>query len=305
MAIPTHLEIMVPLLRYLSNGTPRSVREAIEAMAQEMRISQEEREELLPSKTQARFDNRVHWAASYMKQAGLLVSARRGYWQISDEGLAVLHRGTQSIDRDFLLQYPSFRAFALPSREQSNHVENAPIEIAEKTPEELIEESHKELNRQLAADLLELVQSLSPQFFEQLVVNLLLAMGYGSSLGYGQRIGQTGDGGIDGYIQEDKLGLETIYIQAKRWATGHNVGRQEIQGFVGSLASAGADKGVFITTSNFSQQARDYAKALNQYKVILIDGVRLTNLMIEHNVGVTTQKTYLLKRVDGDYFYEE
>lgn len=296
---------MIPLLNYVRDGRAYPVRQVIEAMAQELQISPEDRVELLPSKKQARFDNRVHWAASYMKQAGLMASSRRGLWEISEEGRRVLQSGIKSIDRDFLLQYPSFRNFATATRTTSDDRHDTYPVANDKTPEELIELSHNELNQQLATDLLELIQGLNPQFFEQLVVDLLLAMGYGSSLGYGQRIGQTGDGGIDGYIQEDKLGLETIYIQAKRWGSGHVVGRPDIQAFVGSLASAGADKGVFLTTSTFSQHAREYARALNQYKVILIDGVTLTALMIEHNVGVATQKTYLIKRIDSDYFRED
>lgn len=302
MAIPQYSEMMLPLLQFMGDGQEHHINEAVEPVADYFGLTQDERELLRPNHTQPMIRYRLAWANTYLKKAGLLFSTRRGYIQITERGLAVLESNPKTINKNYLMQFPSFVEFVNPSKvDDSDNIDET--DSSENTPEEIIDSNYRRIVNELVDQLLETVLSASPAFFEQLVVDLLLAMGYGSVLqDAGQAIGQTNDGGIDGYIQEDQLGLDTIYIQAKRWAIGNTVGRPSIQGFVGSLMGEGATKGVFITTSSFSKGAIEYAYNIQNVRVILIDGQQLARLMIEHNVGVSVEKTYTIKQIDENYF---
>lgn len=305
MGIPAYSDLMLPLLQFAGDGREHHISEAFDPIADYLGLSYEERNELLPNANQSIFNYRVHWANTYLKKAGLLRSVSRGVFQITERGVKVLEMNPPAIDRNFLLKYPEFAEFATPSSRSSKGeiVSEPAYSDSEQTPKELIHSVYQGLREELAEDLLEIILASSPAFFEKLVVDLLLAMGYGGSLeNAGKTIGRSGDGGLDGYIQEDKLGLDTIYIQAKRWATDHVVGRPALQAFVGSLIGAGATKGVFITTSRFSKEASEYARTMQNLKVILLDGQQLTQLMIEHDVGVGIEATYIVKKVDRDYF---
>jgi restriction system protein len=292
---------MLPLLQFTADGREHSIREAREAIAQKLRLSAEDKAVLLPSGRQHTFDNRVAWAKIYLQRAGLLVSPRRGFFSISDEGRAVLKRPPERIDIRFLRQYPGFIEFTSGEKSTSSEPQERPTES--ETPEESLERASQRLREDLISEMLKRVKTASPQFFERLVVNLLVKMGYGGSLQQaGRAIGRSGDEGIDGVINEDRLGLDTIHIQAKKWDG--SVGRPEIQKFVGALQGKQADKGVFITTGNFTSDAIDYVSRIPA-KVVLIDGQQLSSLMIEHNLGVTIVNSYEVKRLDEDYFTEE
>lgn len=301
MAIPDYQTIMLPLLKFAGDEKEHSTRESIEYLANEYKLSDEERNELLPSGTARLFDNRVGWASTYMRKAGLIESENRGYFNITERGKHVLSQNPQGINVKFLEQFPEFIEFR---QRKKNKGEKQKVEfpVTTGTPEETLEEAYQKLQAGLASDLLQNIKECSPSFFERLVVDLLVKMGYGGSRKEaGQAVGRSGDGGIDGIIKEDKLGLDIIYIQAKRWEA--TVGRPEIQKFAGALQGQRARKGVFITTSNFSKDALDYVKYLDT-KIILIDGERIAELMIDHNVGVSSVASYELKKIDTDYFLE-
>jgi restriction system protein len=266
---------------------------------------------LIPSGTQRLLDNRVGWAKSYLVKAELLDAPRRGVFLITDRGREAL-KSNESIDNRYLRHFPEFLEFVGGRSEDETSVEGTgkttqidePSATPERTPEELIESGYRQLENALASELLGLVQAAEPVFFERLVVDLLVKMGYGGSLGdAGSAIGKTGDHGIDGIIKEDRLGLDVIYLQAKRWTSG-TIGRPEIQQFAGALQGQRARKGVFITTSKFTSEARQYATSIDT-RIVLIDGTELAKLMIAHGVGVTTAITYELKKVDSDYFSED
>lgn len=304
MSVPKYNELMLPLLQYASDGEEHHVRNASEAIAEHLQLTEDQVNELLENGRDTRFYYRVRWAKTYLTKACLIERTGRGTFRITQRGFDVLATNPTEITEEILYQFPEFVEFKTPN----TIIASTPSSITttaldeQETPEEQIETTYKQLRKGLIDDLLETVISVSPAFFERVVVDLLLAMGYGGALGSGETIGRSGDGGVDGIIREDKLGLDSIYIQAKRYAPGNGVGRPEIQGFVGSLMGLGANKGVFITTSYFSQQAIQYAQSLQNLKVILIDGDELANLMIEHNVGVSVQKTYVIKQVDENYF---
>lgn len=304
MAIPDFQSVMLPLLNFAADQQEHSLQDAVEALATVFDLTSEEREELLPSGKQARFDNRVAWARSYFKQSGLVENTRRGYFRISQRGLDLHKTNPKKINIKLLEQYPEFIEFR-NVRKDINEVQPVIIDEQEKqTPEEQLENAYKTLSDGLASEIIQLVKSCSPSFFERLVVELLLAMGYGGTrVGAGRAIGQSGDGGIDGIIDEDRLGLDSIYIQAKRWEG--VVGRPEIQKFVGALSGQRATKGVFITTSDFTREALDFVKNNNHYKVVLINGFTLAKFMIENNVGVSVATTYQVKKIDTDYFVYE
>jgi len=304
MAIPQYSEMMLPLLQLMGDGQEHHVKEAIEPIAEYFNLTKDEQELLLKDSNQPLVYYRIHWANTYLKKALLLESTRRGYIRITKRGMAVLNENLSKLDSNYLMRFPEFVEFRSPNRSDNGiNNDNSEGEESELAPKELIDSSYRSILNDLVDQLLETVLGASPSFFEQLVVDLLLAMGYGSALqDAGQAIGQTNDGGIDGYIQEDQLGLDTIYIQAKRWAIGNTVGRPSIQGFVGSLMGEGATKGVFITTSSFSKGAIEYANNMQNVRVILIDGQQLAKLMIEHNVGVSVEKTYTIKQIDENYF---
>jgi restriction system protein len=292
---------MLPLLRFAADGEEHSLSEARDALANQFQLTEADRQELLPSGHQSKFANRVAWAKVYLQQAALLASPRRGYFQISPRGAEVLHSPPARIDIKFLEQFPEFRAFRAPSAEHTPPGQLAPAHEPE-TPEETLEDSYAKIKVGLASELLTRVKAASPQFFERLVVELLVKMGYGGSRSdAGQAIGRAGDEGIDGVISQDHLGLDVVYLQAKRWDS--TVGRPEIQKFVGALHGKRANKGVFITTGPFSSDAIAYVTQIDP-KVVLIDGRKLAELMIDFGIGVTTLTTYYMRRVDSDYFDE-
>lgn len=301
MPIPDYQSIMLPLLKFAADKEEHALRETIDALGEQFSLSTEERKELLPSGRQSTFDNRVGWARTYLKKAGCLTSTRRGYYRISDRGLALLAEKPDAITAKSLRRFPEFEEFQSESK-QSTPATDIEDEGAS-TPEETVEQAVQQLNHSLADELLQTIKECSPSFFENLVVDLLLAMGYGGTRkDAGQTLGKSGDGGIDGIIKEDRLGLDIIYIQAKRWA--NPVGRPEIQKFAGALQGMRARKGVFITTSGFTSEAKDYVSLIDS-KIILIDGQKLASFMIEHDVGVSPAVTYSIKRIDMDYFVDD
>jgi restriction system protein len=304
MAIPDYQNLMLPLLRLASDGREHRFRDAVEQLASEFRISDTERAELLPSGTAPLFDNRVGWARTYLKQAGLLRSPKRGIFQITDVGRALLAENPRRIDIALLDRYEAFREFRNRRRDKSeSETESKPPQedaAADQTPEDALAAAYQQLRANLEGELLDQIKAASAAFFERLVIDLLVAMGYGGSRqDAGRAIGRSGDEGIDGIIKEDKLGLDGIYVQAKRWEG--TVGRPEIQKFAGALQGQRANKGVFITTSTFSREAQQYANSINS-KIILVDGERLASLMVDYNVGVASLGVYELKSVDSDYF---
>ncbi|MEW5993545.1 MAG: restriction endonuclease [Candidatus Zixiibacteriota bacterium] len=301
MAVPDYESVMLPLLQLAGDKQTHRISEVIERLAKEFNLSTDDRKDLLPSGLQNKFDNRVSWARTYMKKAGLLCQPERGTIQITERGLQVLESRPKQINRQYLNKFPEFLEFQRPGKKPIT-VSDEPVGT-EKTPEELLEESYSELYEGIASELLEKVKSGSPQFFETLVIDLLVKMGYGGSRkDAGEAIGRSKDGGIDGIIKEDKLGMDVIYIQAKRWE--NTVGRPVVQAFAGSLEGMRAKKGVLITTSQFSADAIEYVERIEK-KIVLIDGDMLAKLMIDHNVGVSTVSTYEIKKIDFDYFEED
>jgi restriction system protein len=307
MAIPDYQSLMLPLLKHAAQGETR-VPDVAERIADELGLTREEREEMLPSARQRLLHNRIHWAKFYMSKAGLLDQPRRGHFVASREGRLLLATNPEKITVETLKQYPSFLDFY---RGDNTRAESAPPRAEESatvdrvTPEEQIETAHSALQSALRQDLIQRILQNSPSFFENVIIDLLLAMGYGGSLrSAAAQLGRSGDGGVDGIINEDRLGLDRVYIQAKRYAPDNSVGRSDVQAFVGSLVGLGANKGVFVTTSSFSNQAQEFVRHLSQ-RVILIDGSRLTELMIEHNVGVRVSRAIEFKRLDEDYFADD
>lgn len=302
MPIPDFQSIMLPLLKFAGDGQEHSLRETIEALASEFNLTEEERSELLPSGQQTIFDNRVGWARTYLKKAGILETTRRGYYQITERGQETLRQNPSEIDTAFLSQFPEFVEFFTRTRIGSDEAEDERGNETQ-TPEEAIETAYQKLRQELAIEILQMIKDRPPAFFERLVIDLLVKMGYGGTRkDAGEAIGRSGDGGIDGIIKEDRLGLDVVYVQAKRWES--VVGRPEIQKFAGALQGQRARKGIFITTSTFSQDALDYVARIDS-KIVLIDGDRLAQLMIDYNVGVASVASYELKRIDSDYFTEE
>ena len=282
MAIPDYQSIMLPLMEMAADGGEYSLREAIENLAQYFSLSDEERQVMLPSGRQATFDNRVGWARTYLKKANLLQTTRRGYFQITAKGKSTLAERPNEINVKYLERFPEFLEFKNFKREPSNS-ENLPIQIQDKTPEENLETIVQGLNQDLASELLDNIKICSPSFFEALVIDVLVKMGYGGTRqDAGKIVGRSGDGGIDGTINEDRLGLDIIYVQAKRWE--NPVGRPEIQKFAGALQGFRARKGIFITSSSFTTEAKDFVARIDN-KIILIDGQNLAQYMIEFDVS--------------------
>lgn len=310
MSIPDYQTLMLPLLRLAADGSEHRFRDAVEQLAAEFQLSDQERATMLPSGTAPMFDNRVGWAKTYLKQAGLIDTTRRGYFRITLRGTELLGTNPDLIDASTLENYEEFRAFRSRRSEEKGGLQHdlpttlAPLSpaltVPEATPEELFSQAYQRLRSNLEAEVLEQVKAATPAFFERLVIDLLVAMGYGGSRrDAGKAVGRSGDGGIDGIIKEDKLGLDVIYVQAKRWEG--TVGRPEIQKFAGALQGQRANKGVFITTSGFSREAQEYAGIIPS-KIILIGGEQLAALMVDHNVGVSPVSRFEIKRVDSDYF---
>ena len=304
--IPDYQSLMLPLLRLVSDKREYKYRDLIEKLATEFQLTDDERREPLASGNQAIFDNRVGWAKTYLKKAGLIDAPKRATFVITELGLQTLKENPDRIDAKYLRKFPAFLEFVHAGKTESEgEGEAISQEITAQTPEENLDKAYQRIRKSLADELLAKVIDLSPAFFERLVIELLVKMGYGGSIkDAGKAIGKSGDEGIDGTIKEDRLGLDIIYVQAKRWKTGNVVGRPEIHKFVGALAGQGAKKGIFITTSSFTKEALDYAPK-NETKIVLIDGERLAQHMIDFNIGCTIQQIYELKKIDSDYFYEE
>lgn len=304
--IPDFQTCMLPFLKQLQDGQIHSMLEIQKNLAIEFNLTEDELKEMIPSKSTTRFRSNVGWAKTYMQKAGLLTTPQRANYKITEEGLRLLGSNPTKIDMRLLWKYPSYR-------EWQNHVNNddAPKDTTpiannkEQNPDIILENTYKRLRDILAQELLEKILAQTADFFEELVIKLLVAMGYGGSFNEaaGMVVGKTGDEGIDGIIKEDKLGLDNIYIQAKRWDNGC-VGRPEIQKFVGALAGKGANKGIFITTSYFSKEARDF-RPQNNIKIVLIDGKQLCQYMIDYNIGVSVSQTFEIKRIDNDFFESE
>jgi len=301
--IPKYEEIMLPLLKSLSDEKEHSLSETHDALAKEFKLTDDELRELLPSGQQPIFRNRLGWARTYLKKAGLLTSPKRAYFKISDTGLALLNENPTEITSKFLTRYDDFWEFQSIKKTKADKNIDPKIQLddaTDQTPEESLEYAYQKLHSALSKELLSIVKTCTPIFFEKLVIDLLITMGYGGSRKEaGKAMGKSGDGGIDGIINEDKLGLDVIYLQAKRWD--NPVPVKEIRDFTGALASKKAKKGIFITTSSFPKSVYEFVGQV-EYKIILIDGERLTNLMIEHSVGLSTVSTYHVTTIDSDYF---
>jgi restriction system protein len=313
MAVPDFQSLMLPFLEYVRDGKPHPIREIYSGIADQMGLSEAELTELLPSGHQSKYRNRLSWAGIYLRKAGLLQSPLRGVYQLTPRGEAVLNENHQKINIAVLNNFAEFKEFRQKQQTKKSEIsESNALALEEgsessesdaQTPEEMLEFGYQTLRDALAQEVLERVKQTSPLFFETLVVELLVKMGYGGSRqDAGKAVGRTGDGGIDGIIKEDKLGLDIIYVQAKRWSA--SVGRPDVQAFVGSLEGHRARKGVMITTSQFSSDAKHYVTQIGM-KIILIDGEQLSELMIDYGLGVTTVATYDVRRIDSDYFSEE
>lgn len=307
MAIPNYQVLMLPVLQDAALGETR-VPAAADRIAERLGLTEAEREEMLPSGKQRVLHNRLHWAKFYMARAGLIDSPARGRFVASAAGRAFLATTPISIDVETLKRYPAFADWYNKTDAETGIAEALATKAAaasDITPEEQIDAANAVLHSALKADLLQRIMAQTPSFFERVIVDLLVGMGYGGSHDQAAlRLGKSGDGGVDGVIDEDRLGLDRIYVQAKRYSSHVGVGRPEIQGFVGSLVGLGATKGVFVTTSTFSNPATAYVRHLTQ-RVILIDGERLADLLVEYGVGVRTSRNIAVKRIDEDFFTDE
>lgn len=311
--IPTYDQIMFPLLNLISDKNTWDIHDVYERLAEyfkndpRFKMTEEERNQMQPSGQQRVFENRVGWARTYLKKALLLDAPERGKIRITERGLELLAKGIDKIDKSLLARYPEFREFYVIDRFKKVSSEEIQNDTFQLSPDEQLQSAYEMLKDRLVDEIQQKLRNIAPRAFERLIIDVLLKMGYGANIDEaGKVLGQSGDGGIDGVIKQDTLGLDNIYLQAKRWNEAA-IGRPKIQEFVGALQGKGATKGVFITTSKFSQDAMNYAKSLSNLKVILIDGEELAQLMIRYNVGVTTIRTVEIKRIDNDYFdeYEE
>ena len=299
MPIPKYDEMYRAYLQCLADGRPHYFMEVKEKVAAAMNVTREEQRQMMTNRPVPLFDNRIGWTRTYLKKAGLIDSPARGCYVITQEGRAALANTDEPLDNAYLRRYPSFCEF-LESLERDG---KAGLQSdSNQTPQDALESAVSRINAALVDDVLSEVLKQSPAFFEHLIIKLLSAMGYGAVENSGVVTGHVGDEGIDGIVREDKLGFNLIYIQAKRWDRAQTVGRPEIQKFVGALAGQGASKGLFVTTARFSTEAEEYARKQHTTKVVLIDGKALARLMIEYNVGVSTEATYEVKRLDTDFF---
>lgn len=309
MAVPKYNEFFSPVLRALETGEIKHVSEIRKFALDYLNVSEEDRKAMLPSNTQRLVDNRVNWSITYLRKANLIERVARGKYKVTNTGLRVLHEKKDHVELKDLYQFDSFRQFINTdtlSEEKKDLSQPSVLEdLQEGTPQDNLNASMEQINKELSANLLSEIMERSPAFFEKMVVQLLLKMGYGSALEDGFVTGCSGDEGIDGIIREDKLGFSSIYIQAKRWAEDKAIGRPEIQKFVGALAGQGAQKGLFITTGTFTKEARSYVEKQLSTKVVLVDGEKLTKLMIEYNLGVSVETVYTIKKIDTDFFSEE
>jgi restriction system protein len=298
MAVPDFQTLMLPVLHVLADGAEYRIRDVSHTVIQWLNLNESDQKEMLPSGRQTRLSNRLAWARIYLERAGLFEKTERGMLRITQRGSDVLQDNPERITIRYLSQFPEFNQFRAASKEQTHITRDT-----EQTPEEVLEAGYQNLRRALASELLDRLKICSPSFFEEIVIDLLVAMGYGGSrMDAGQAVGKSGDDGIDGIIKEDKLGLDAIYIQAKRWSD--KVGRPIVQAFAGSLEGQRARKGILITTSSFTQDAQEYVNRIEK-KIVLLDGDTLAHLMIEHDIGVTARATYIVKKIDEDYFSDE
>lgn len=304
MAIPDYQYLMLPVLLAASKGEVR-ISHVIEELAEQLKLTPEERSELLPSGKQTIFSNRAHWAKSYLSKAHLIDITRRGHFKLAPRGQTLLESTPSSIDNKMLMQFEEFRQF----RERSNQVDSGsgliitpPSEEEKQTPDEVMRLAHQQIDTALGQDLLDRIREAPPEFFERLIVNLLLSMGYGGSKeAAGRTLGRSGDDGVDGVIDQDPLGLDRVYIQAKRYGVGNTIGSGAIRDFFGSLDRHKAAKGLFVTTSAFSPSAKETADLLSK-RIVLIDGSQLAKLMIRHNVGCRVEDTLYIKKLDEEFF---
>lgn len=306
--VPTYQTLMLPLLKFAGDKEEHTFNEALEAVARSLNLSDESIKELLPSGTERRYNNRLRWAQKYLREAGLLEKTGRGFFKISDIGISELSLNPKSIDDKYLLKFPEFLEFVKRSQpHKDSNEKDSDVQVLSEieqavSPVEAVETLLHQVQTELENEILERVKSCPPSFFEQLIVDLMIAMGYGGSIqDAGKAIGRSGDGGIDGIIKEDKLGLEVIYLQAKRWQG--SVGGPVVQAFAGSLEGHKAKKGVIVTTSTFTTEAYRFVQNIEK-RIILIDGINLSKLMIEHGVGVKLERTYQINKLDDDYFAE-
>ena len=309
MAVPKYNEFFSPVLRALEDGQIKRALEIRKYALNYLNVSEEDRKQMLPSNTQRLVDNRATWAITYLCKANLIERVAKGKYKITNTGIQVLHEKKDYVELKDLYQFDSFRQFinmdTLPEEKKDLSQPSVLEDLQEGTPQDNLNASMEQINKELSANLLSEIMERSPAFFEKMVVQLLLKMGYGSALEDGFVTGCSGDEGIDGIIREDKLGFSSIYIQAKRWAEDKAIGRPEIQKFVGALAGQGAQKGLFITTGTFTKEARSYVEKQLSTKVVLVDGEKLTKLMIEYNLGVSVETVYTIKKIDTDFFSEE
>jgi len=303
MPIPDYQTLMLPVLQCAANGEVQNI-EVVKKLAIEFELTREDLAEVLPSGKQTRFSNRVNWAKSYLKQAGLLKATRRAHFVITERGKEVLSSGVDRIDVQYLERFEEFQEFRARRntlKDTSGEAANADIDLSG-TPDEALREAHQRINDALASDILDRVKESSPAFFEQLIVDLLLAMGYGgTSEDAGRALGQSGDNGIDGVIDQDPLGVDQIYVQAKRYAANNGIGAGAIRDFFGALSLKKAQKGIFVTTSYFSSSAKETASNLGM-RIVLINGARLSRLMIQYNIGCRDQDILHLKKISEDFF---
>lgn len=302
MAIPDFQTLMLPVLRKSADGEV-SIQQVIEELAEEFGLSADERAELLPSGRQTTFANRAHWAKSYLGKAGLIELTKRSHFAITDQGRSVLAAPPERIDIPFLRRFPDFETFRFPTEDEASGSASVVLEPQSSlTPDEVMRRARDTLDSELGVELLARIQAAPPAFFERVVVQLLIAMGYGGSLARaGRALGRSGDGGVDGVIDEDTLGLDRIYVQAKRYADTNTVGAGEIRDFFGALDQFKAGKGLFVTTSSFTSAAVKTVEGLSK-RIVLIDGARLTRLMIDHGVGCRIEDTLYVKKLDDEFF---
>lgn len=299
MSIPDFQTIMLPLLQFMKDDNEHSIQEIVDNLSRYFKLSNDELSEVIPSGKQTLFYNRVGWARTYLSKASILQMTKRPYYKITDRGHQILKENPEKIGISYLLKYPEFIEFR-ERKSKTDQNESVSAQTEAKTPEEILEDAYDDIRVNLEQELISYVKNCKPAFFERLVVELLVKMGYGGSWKEAARaVGHSGDGGIDGIIDEDRLGLETIYIQAKKWEG--TVGRPEIQKFVGALMGRKAKNGVFITTSQFSSDAISFVSKID-YKVVLIDGKKLAEFMFENELGVSEVTTYHIKRIDSDFF---
>jgi restriction system protein len=300
--VPPYHTLMLPLLKVMGSRNEMTTKQMRDEVAENLGLSVEALSERLPSGTQNAFDNRMGWARTYLFKAGLLDRPRRATYAISETGKKLLANPPSEIDVDFLRSYEQFNQFFGSSKSDKESLASTDVIDDELTPEEQIEKGVRQIQRELEVEVLDRVKQLPPEGFEQLVLRLLVGMGYGGSMADVQGVARGADGGVDGVVNQDHLGLDRIYIQAKRWEG--SVGRPVIQGFVGALAGVGASKGVIMTTSTFAQPAQEYVRTLTDRRIVLVDGQRMSELMLKHGIGVSTKQTFVIQRMDEDFFLE-